>query len=502
MSKIHLISAMAFVLISMSFVARDQLPRDYRSFKENNLYGFKDHQGQVFIQPQYEYAFDFVDGIAIVKSGGFFGYINMSNTPISAFEFDKCANFEKGTANVMKNGKTGRINTSGTIIIQPEYDDIKPLDDTHFACYLNNNVALHNGQNVITPFKYDGIQSMNSGAFYFVLNEKYGVLGKNGAEIGDVRFYDIPYCYQDVWKEDTTYYIMGRVEKNQLYSYMSMAGEVFIDGKEYSTQNHLPKPFMVCERESETKVVNVHTGKTVIEATTAPYVDVDWLTCVEFDEAYQPVPFILFGVEGNYELHSLENQKFVLKNLLKIPQITEEYIIAQTTESYSNMYSREGKLLIKDAQIRVFPQMRDQTPHRVCPIDPEYILILKNGKAATGSLKEGKLKFKKKGDWAYLATKSSYSKSFSGFELVYDNSDTLVFALWEDEFEYYFAYVPGKKPVYIFKESENNSVQIVSVSIGINYDEYDEGSPMTYNVCTLNVAIDGKLEKREALIYE
>ena len=55
----------------------------------DNKYGYKDDNGEIIIPPVYDDAYEFSEGLALVRSGSFYGYINESNTMIIPFKFIK-----------------------------------------------------------------------------------------------------------------------------------------------------------------------------------------------------------------------------------------------------------------------------------------------------------------------------------------------------------------------------------------------------------------------------
>jgi hypothetical protein len=62
----------------------------------------------------YEYAADFVDGPAVVKLNGKYGFINEKNEVVLPFIYDEYSySFERGKALVKLEGKKGYIDLAG-----------------------------------------------------------------------------------------------------------------------------------------------------------------------------------------------------------------------------------------------------------------------------------------------------------------------------------------------------------------------------------------------------
>lgn len=75
-----------------------------------------DKTGKVVINPQFDWAFNFSEGLAAVKIDGKYGYINKAGTVVIYPQFDVAENFSDGFAVVEIEGKWGCINSTGKII--------------------------------------------------------------------------------------------------------------------------------------------------------------------------------------------------------------------------------------------------------------------------------------------------------------------------------------------------------------------------------------------------
>ena len=76
---------------------------------KNNKTGFANMDGQIIIQPQFDFALPFRDSFAVVCVGG--------------------RDEKDGEYSMRVGGKWGLINTSGKEILEPAYDDIQILED-------------------------------------------------------------------------------------------------------------------------------------------------------------------------------------------------------------------------------------------------------------------------------------------------------------------------------------------------------------------------------------
>jgi hypothetical protein len=83
--------------------------------------GFINVSGEIVVQPIYEEADMFYEGLAKVRLNGYFGFVDATGKLIIPNIYEMVERFHNGTAVVYKNGKSFCINTKGDII------DKKPI---------------------------------------------------------------------------------------------------------------------------------------------------------------------------------------------------------------------------------------------------------------------------------------------------------------------------------------------------------------------------------------
>src|SRR5690606_18758861 len=76
------------------------------------------------IPPVYGSASGFSEGLAAVKKGGKWGYIDVNNKAVIDFQFDYARRFKQGRAIVQKGDCYGVINKEGKFVIPPYYYDL------------------------------------------------------------------------------------------------------------------------------------------------------------------------------------------------------------------------------------------------------------------------------------------------------------------------------------------------------------------------------------------
>lgn len=82
----------------------------------NNKYGFKGLFGRVAVEPKYDGAAKFADGMARVKLNGKWGYIDATGKEVIPPKYEQAENFANGKAKVTLNGKNFYIDKTGKAI--------------------------------------------------------------------------------------------------------------------------------------------------------------------------------------------------------------------------------------------------------------------------------------------------------------------------------------------------------------------------------------------------
>ena len=72
-------------------------------------WGYIDKNGLIAIKPQFDRAENFADGLARIRIGSKWGYIDKIGNQIIPPQFDRAANFDGGVALVVTHGKIGYL---------------------------------------------------------------------------------------------------------------------------------------------------------------------------------------------------------------------------------------------------------------------------------------------------------------------------------------------------------------------------------------------------------
>ena len=134
------------------------------SFSVKSKWGFVDKNGNVVIQPKYDFASGFHEGLAVVRMNNKYGFIDKNGSLIIECKFQDATDFHEGVARIEINNKVGYINNLGRIIISPIYDN-----GSHF----NGGVAM-----------ISSISKSNNMQFW-------GLINKQGKKLIKPKYLDI-----------------------------------------------------------------------------------------------------------------------------------------------------------------------------------------------------------------------------------------------------------------------------------------------------------------------
>lgn len=155
----------------------------YFPFMRNGLYGYMDSEGRTLIQPQYETAYNFQDGIAVVAKNGKWGLINKKNQALIDFSFDEISEFVDNRAVVTLNNKQGLIDRSGRLVVPPDQEDILSLGSDLIAIRLKDDVlyGLYNlNFEIVNTNRFFEVNAFQKGISIVKMENGYGLLSSNG----------------------------------------------------------------------------------------------------------------------------------------------------------------------------------------------------------------------------------------------------------------------------------------------------------------------------------
>jgi hypothetical protein len=191
--KKHLLILFIALLFGTSLFAQDE--HKLKPIRKDYKYGYGyDANGGIFsIPPKYDDALYFEEGLAPVKTGEKWGFINEQGVTVIPFKFDYANIFGNGYATVGMNGangqyKYGLINKSGAVVIPCKYDGIGDVAEGLISVVVGDKLGFINTKGaVVIPMKFDfksGQMVDFAGGFArVVVEKKYEFIDKTGKVI-------------------------------------------------------------------------------------------------------------------------------------------------------------------------------------------------------------------------------------------------------------------------------------------------------------------------------
>ena len=160
----------------------------YFQVMENGKTGFRDLDGKIVIEPIYDNAEMFSEGLSTVQIGNQYGLIDETGKyvlPLSDVEY--LGSVHNGLASFRANEKYGFIDISGQEKIKPQFDWVGEFSEG-LCVVRNDNGKLGSGKygyidttgKVVIDFKFQYAYNFENGRAKFELNNLWGAIDKTG----------------------------------------------------------------------------------------------------------------------------------------------------------------------------------------------------------------------------------------------------------------------------------------------------------------------------------
>ena len=201
--------------------------------KLNNKVGYINTMGKIVIEPVWEAADQFSEGMAGVQKDCIWGYIDRDGNVIIKPQWSIAGDFSNGMAmvglvtdsngvlltgdDVWKYGlekkfNNGFIDKMGSIVIDPKWEIVKPFHEEVAAVCVDGKWGyIDKNDNIISEF--------NDGMAKIEINGKWGYIDKNGAVIIEPQWDDIGDFYDGV----------AKIKLDRKWGYIDKAGVVIIE---------------------------------------------------------------------------------------------------------------------------------------------------------------------------------------------------------------------------------------------------------------------------------
>jgi serine/threonine protein kinase len=279
--------------------------------EQNYKYGFTDNNGKWVIQPIYDDALEFNEGLARVSQNGKYGFINTDGKWVIQPIYEYISDFNEGLARVSQNGKYGFINTDGKWVIQPIYEDISDFNEGLAFVSQNGKYGFINneGKWVIQPIYDYAYWEFNEGLAPVSQNGKYGFINNEGKWV-------IQPIYDDAWGFNEG---LARVSQNGKYGFINNEGKWVIQPI-YDDTWEFNEGLAPVEQNEKYGFIN-NEGKWVIQ----PIYDDAW----EFNEGLARVSqnekYGFINNEGKWVIQPIYDNAYHFKNGAAQVELDQKY---------------------------------------------------------------------------------------------------------------------------------------------------------------------------------
>ncbi|MDQ8005449.1 MAG: WG repeat-containing protein [Pedobacter sp.] len=177
------------------------LAQNYRAFEDlkSGKWGFEDPlNGKVVIQPKYQFAYSFTEGLASVQLNNLWGYVNAKGEEIIPFKLTFAGSFTNGSASVTdENYQSYHIDKTGKPLYLEKYEVVFEFFEGLAAAKKNEAWGyIDKTGKTIIPFNFDDAGNFKYGKAIVGLGgaeKKFGVINKQGKILVPITSNSKPY---------------------------------------------------------------------------------------------------------------------------------------------------------------------------------------------------------------------------------------------------------------------------------------------------------------------
>jgi hypothetical protein len=165
---------------------------------KNEQWGYMDRTGRVAVPFQFKYAGAFRDGIARVRIGDKFFFIDKTGSRVTP-EFDGAFDFHEGLAAVIVDKGVGYIRRDGSFALPPHYQSASGIDFSEglAAIRVNEKVGFMDRYgNVVIKADYDDVYAFSDGLAPVRKGDKWGYVDHGGNVVIAIK-YEIGHMFSE-----------------------------------------------------------------------------------------------------------------------------------------------------------------------------------------------------------------------------------------------------------------------------------------------------------------
>jgi WG containing repeat len=132
---------------------------------DNPQFGFVDSAGKVVIKPQFDEAYPFSEGLALIRQKNKYGFIDSAGKVVIKPQFDEAYPFSEGLAGIKVKNKYGFIDSAGKVVIKPQFDQIQSFREEVAAVKIKNKGwgFINSAGKVVIKPQFDEAYSFSCG---------------------------------------------------------------------------------------------------------------------------------------------------------------------------------------------------------------------------------------------------------------------------------------------------------------------------------------------------
>ena len=147
-------------------------------------WGYIDKAGDIAIQPEYDMAFDFGDGIARIQQDDLFGYIDPRGKVIIDPQYTEASDFHEELAAIHDEGHTGYINRDGEMVIDMEFRGGGNFSEGLAAVGIGTKMGyIDRDGKIAIPPTFEVAESFADGRAAIRMNHKWGYIDRQGKTV-------------------------------------------------------------------------------------------------------------------------------------------------------------------------------------------------------------------------------------------------------------------------------------------------------------------------------
>lgn len=200
-------------MVALMFLSAFQLNGDKGNplfiIYANGKFGYMDKKGNVVVQPKYDNAYEFSDGLAMVVIDDTYGFIDESGKEVVKIQYADASHFKEGMAAVKVDDLWGFIDKKGKMVIKPQFvmagsfseglarvfdDQWGYIDKTGKrviqAEYLNA-YDFNNGLAIVAVSDFELAYIDKTGKVVYTINME-DLITENEFEVSPLDYLDIP----------------------------------------------------------------------------------------------------------------------------------------------------------------------------------------------------------------------------------------------------------------------------------------------------------------------